>query len=199
MPTNHCVVLCLYCGTTTEQLQAETRELRDENQRLKDENNRPKGEQSKPEVKAKGPKESNKNYSSETERKAPKKQIKSSKNALLKVDREKIIKYPQAELPFDSEFKGDQEVIVQDILLQTDNVLFQKQKYYSPSQGKTYLASLPSGYDGEFGPGVKDASDRPVLWRQHDSRKALRFFQQYGDFNVSRLFIKSASKNQLKF
>lgn len=29
-------------------------------------------------------------------------------------------------------FKGYEEVIVQDISLKTDNVLFRKQKYYSP-------------------------------------------------------------------
>ena len=34
-------------------------------------------------------------------------------------------------------------------------MLFRKQKYYSVSEGKTYLAALPAGYDGEFGPGVK--------------------------------------------
>ncbi len=138
-----------------EQLRAETKELRDENQRLKDENNRLKGEQGKPDIKANKPKELKENYSSEKERKIPKKHIKSSKNALIKIDREKIIECPQAELPFDAEFKGYEEVIVQDILLQTDNVLFRKQKYYSPSQNKTYLAPLPSGYDGEFGPGIK--------------------------------------------
>jgi hypothetical protein len=138
-----------------EQLQAETKELRSENQRLKSENNRLKGEQGQPEVKANRPKKSKENYSSEKERKTPKKHIKSSKNARLKVDREKIIEYPQAELPFDAEFKGYEEVIVQDILLKTDNVLFRKQKYYSPSQKKRYVSPLPSGYDGEFGPGVK--------------------------------------------
>jgi len=39
-----------------------------------------------------------------------------------------------------------QEVVVQDIKLTTDNVLFRKQKYYS-SEGKTYLAELPDGYE----------------------------------------------------
>jgi hypothetical protein len=58
-------------------------------------------------------------------------------------------------LPQDAQFKGYEEVIVQDISLKTDNVLFRKQKYYSPQTGKTYLAELPLGYDGEFGPGVK--------------------------------------------
>ena len=37
----------------------------------------------------------------------------------------------------------------------TDNILFRKQKYYSPSVGKTYVAELPLGYEGEFGPGIK--------------------------------------------
>jgi len=37
----------------------------------------------------------------------------------------------------------------------TDNVLFHKEKHYSPSEGKTYLAPLPVGYDGQFGPSLK--------------------------------------------
>jgi len=39
-------------------------------------------------------------------------------------------------LPVDAEFKGYEEVVVQDIKLTTDNVLFRKQKYYSPSEEK---------------------------------------------------------------
>jgi len=38
-------------------------------------------------------------------------------------------------LPVDAEFKG-YEVVVQDIKLTTDNVLFRKQKYYSPQREK---------------------------------------------------------------
>jgi hypothetical protein len=34
-------------------------------------------------------------------------------------------------------------------------VKFRKEKYYAPSTGKTYLAPLPDGYHGEFGPTVK--------------------------------------------
>ncbi|MEG4507052.1 hypothetical protein QUA81_25690 [Microcoleus sp. F6_B4] len=37
----------------------------------------------------------------------------------------------------------------------TDNILCRKQKYYSPSVGKTYVAELPLGYEGEFGLGIK--------------------------------------------
>jgi len=73
----------------------------------------------------------------------------------IKIDRQQILEYPQDLLPVDAEFKGYEEVVVQDIKLTTDNVLFRKQKYYSPSEGKTYLAELPDGYEGEFGPGIK--------------------------------------------
>jgi hypothetical protein len=47
------------------------------------------------------------------------------------------------------------EVIIQDIILATDNVLYRKEKYYSPLEGMTYLAERPCGYEGEFGLGIK--------------------------------------------
>jgi len=137
-----------------EQLKAEVKELRAENQELKDENNRLKGEKGQPEIKA-NKKELTNNNSSEQERKVPKKHSKGSKNGRIKIDREQIVEYPQDKLPADAEFKGYQEVIIQDISLTTDNVLFRKEKYYSPTSRKTYLAELPCGYEGEFGPGLK--------------------------------------------
>ncbi|HEX3640151.1 MAG TPA: hypothetical protein VHV10_02555, partial [Ktedonobacteraceae bacterium] len=51
-------------------------------------------------------------------------------------------------LPYD-------DVVVQDIEVRTDNVQFRKEKYYSPSQKRTYLADLPAGYHGQFGPRVR--------------------------------------------
>ncbi|MBN3945278.1 MAG: hypothetical protein HWQ38_01815, partial [Nostoc sp. NMS7] len=137
-----------------EQLHSKIKDLEEENQKLRDENNHLKGEQGKPDIKPnlKGFK---KDHSSEKERKTPSSHSKSSKKANIKIDRSEIVEYPQSELPEDAQFKGYEEVIVQDIFLKTDNVLFRKQKYYSPQTGKTYLAKLPLGYDGEFGPGVK--------------------------------------------
>ncbi|MEY3223232.1 MAG: transposase [Cuspidothrix sp.] len=137
-----------------EQLELEVKELREENQQLRDENNRLKGEQGKPEIKP-SKKGFTSNHSSEKERQTPKKHSKGGKKASIKIDRKEIVEYPQELLPADAQFKGYEEVIVQDITLKTDNVLFQKEKYYSPSEGKTYLAELPSGYKGEFGPGIK--------------------------------------------
>lgn len=40
-------------------------------------------------------------------------------------------------LPQDAEFKGHEDVVVQDILLRTDNILFHKQKYYAASTRRT--------------------------------------------------------------
>jgi len=44
---------------------------------------------------------------------------------------------------------------VQDLQVKTENVRFYKEKYYSASRHKTYLAQLPPGYAGQFGPGIK--------------------------------------------
>lgn len=145
-----------------EEQQVEIKELKEENQKLRDENNRLKGEEGKPDIKANKNIGFKNNHSSEKQRKTPARHHKRSKNETLKVDREEIVTYPKEKLPPDAEFKGyvrgasrREDVIVQDILLKPDNVLFRKQKYYSPQTGKTYLAPLPFGYDGEFGPGIK--------------------------------------------
>jgi len=53
------------------------------------------------------------------------------------------------------EFKGYQRVVVQGILIKTDNVEYKKEVYYSPSQNKTYIGKLPIGVKGEFSPEIK--------------------------------------------
>lgn len=52
-------------------------------------------------------------------------------------------------------FKGYQSVIVQEIEIHPDNIEFKKEVYYSPLMKKTFIASLPLGYQGEFGPNIK--------------------------------------------
>ncbi len=138
-----------------EELNSKVIDLEQENQKLRDEINRLKGEQGKPDIKGKKPRGFNNDYSSEKERKTAKKHSKSRKTKSIKIDREEILECEPEKLPADAEFKGYEEVIVQDIKLSTDNILFRKQKYYSPSERKTYLAELPPGYSGEFGPGIK--------------------------------------------
>jgi FtsZ-binding cell division protein ZapB len=137
-----------------EEVKQENRTLRDENQRLRDENNRLKGEQSKPTIKANTPKTAAPDYSSERERHQPQERGKRGKRAPISVDREQVLTVEPATLPPDAEFKGYEEVVVQDVVIRTDNVLFRKQKFYSLAERCTYLAELPAGYTGEFGPGI---------------------------------------------
>jgi hypothetical protein len=136
-----------------EQLSGRLREAQAEIQRLRDENNRLKGEQGKPEIK--GDAETPKDHSSEQERKKPRKRQAKKKTVTIVIDRKEVVQVDQAILPEDAIFKGYEENVVQDILMKTDNVCFLKEKYYSPSLGRTYLAEMPSGYAGQFGPGVK--------------------------------------------
>jgi len=47
------------------------------------------------------------------------------------------------------------KIRIQDILIRPNNTKFRLERYYSPSEQKTYLAERPKGYDGEFGPEIK--------------------------------------------
>jgi hypothetical protein len=71
------------------------------------------------------------------------------------VDREEMCPVDTALLPGDAEFKGYDEKIVQDLLIKTDNVRFQRELYYSPSLKKSYRAQVPQGYEGGYGPHIK--------------------------------------------
>lgn len=138
-----------------ERLVSEVERLSRENQRLRDENNRLKGEQGKPAVKGNRKSVKGEDYSSETERRQAKPHQQRGKNERIVIDRAEIIAYPPDQLPGDAEFKGYAEVLVQDLTVTTDNVLFRKERYYSPSEEKTYVAELPLGFAGAFEPGLK--------------------------------------------
>ena len=109
-------------------------------QRLRDEVNRLKGEQGKPKIPGNKPPGAPKDHSSERERRKPKDRSKSKKLDKIEINREVDLKVDPATLPADAEFKGHEDVTVQDLIFQSDNILFHKEKYYSPSEGKTYLA-----------------------------------------------------------
>lgn len=96
--------------------------------------------------------------SSEKQRAEPPETSKSGKGSKLdriRIDREEVLKLDRTALPPDAAFKGYEEVVVQELRISTDNVRFRKEKYYAASSGKTYLAPLPPGYAGEFGPNLK--------------------------------------------
>ena len=140
-----------------ECLNQENEILKIENQKLRDENNLLKGEQGKPNVRG-NKKGGQGNVSSESARKQREKKGErkpKTKKYKIKIDRTEICKVDQSELPNDAEFRGYETIVVQEILITTDNVEYKREKYYSPSENKTYLGEVPSGVKGEFGPGIR--------------------------------------------
>ncbi len=142
----------IYLMNVVEAQQATIEEQAEKIQRQSDEINRLKGEQGKPKIKAN---KSAPNLSSEKERRESQPRHKESKQAKIRIDRVEVLKVDQERLPPDAQFKGYEEVIVQDLEIRTDNIQFRKEKYYSPRNQQTYLADLPAGYKGQFGPGVR--------------------------------------------
>jgi Transposase IS66 family len=142
----------LYLMNLVEKLSAKVEEQAEEIERLRDENNRLKGEQGQAKIKANKPA---RELSSEKERRESKPHHKENKQAKIRIDRVEVLKVDQQRLPPDAQFKGYEEVIVRDIEFRTENIQFRKEKYYSPNHQQTYLAELPAGYKGQFGPGVR--------------------------------------------
>jgi len=140
-----------HLSNLVEALYQENLSLKAENQRLKDEINRVKGEKGKPDIKPKSPPKKD-----EPDKKPnPKKQWeKQSKLDKVKIDNTKTIKYEGA-LPDDAQHKGYRSVVIQDIIITTNNIEFQLERFYSPSEGKTYEAPVPDYIDGEFGASLK--------------------------------------------
>jgi hypothetical protein len=163
-----------------ETLKTENQELRDQNQRLRDEINRLKGEQGKPNIKPNRQKRVSSDHSSEQERRKPKKRRKRRKLDKIKINRIEELDVEPERLPEDAKFKDYEEVTVQDLSIHTDNVLFRKRKYYSASEGKTYQAELPSGYEGEFGPGIKSLAIVMHFGMQTTEPKIREFFGHFG-------------------
>jgi hypothetical protein len=135
-----------------ETLSAQVSELTAANQRLRDENNRLKGEQGKPRIL---PNKPTTDLSSEKERRQSRPRTKHSKQDQIQIDRVEDLKVDKTLLPKDAVFKGYEQIVIQDVKFQTDNVCFRREKYYSPGQQRTYLAPMPAGYKGQFGPAVK--------------------------------------------
>lgn len=163
-----------------EQLSSSLREAHVEIQKLRDENNRLKGEQGKPKIKANVKVEAPKSHSSEKERHKVRQRHGKKKQASIVINREEVRMVDSAVLPADAIFKGYEENVVQDILLKTDNVRFLKEKYYSPSLGRTYLAELPTGYEGQFGPGIKALSIALYHGGLMSEPKLLEFWENVG-------------------
>jgi hypothetical protein len=139
-----------------ERLSQENEKFKTEHQKLRDEISLLKGEQPKPKIR--GNKKPGENISSEKERKKrkiKKKKKSKAKKSKIKIDRTKVCEVDQSKLPQDAVFKGYESVIVQEILITTDNIEYKKEVFYSPTENKTYVGQLPAAVTGEFGPGVR--------------------------------------------
>src|SRR2546430_4814381 len=177
-----------------EDVMADLRAAQAENQRLRDELNRLKGAQGAPTIKPNTPQPPPKNHSSDQERRKPKTWSKDRKTDRIAIDREQVVQVDPTHLPPDAVFKGYEDVVVQDVIFRTDNVLFHKEKFYSPSQHQTYLASLPQGYRGQFGPGIKSLALVFYFGAQMSEPKVAELLRSVGvqisDGQVSNLLIK---------
>lgn len=181
-----------------EGLQAENQALRKEVAELRDEVNRLKGEQGRPQIKPDKKKGQGTDHSSEKERQRPKSWRKGGKNDQIRIDREERLSVDKSQLPADAEFKGYVENIVQDLRIGTDNVLFVKEKYSSPSERQVYVPPLPAGYDGQFGPGIRSLVVTLYYAGGMTESKILEFLTQFGisisTGQISNLLVKDQDR-----
>ena len=83
-----------------------------------------------------------------------KKRNRKAKLPEISIDRREQCPVDKTLLPDDAKSKGHEFKVVQDVIIKTDNVEFQREVYHSPSLKKTYLGPIPLGYEGDFGPHI---------------------------------------------
>jgi predicted GNAT family acetyltransferase len=169
-------------------------------EQLRDEINKLKGENGTPKFKAKAPINDKDEIKLESNKKE---RIKRSKVDRIKIDRTETIKLDKTGLPDDLEFKGYAEKIVQNILIKTDNVLYRFEKYYSPSEGKTYTAEV-EGNQAATGFGAETKALISTLYYENrvTENKIASFLNSNGlhisEGTVSNILIKEQSETLSK-
>ena len=170
-------------------------EFKKEKQKLKDEMQRLKGEKGKPHFKPNVPSQ---NGTPPGFRKKSKKWKKKRKKSRIKIDRVEPLFVDRDMLPEDVEFKGYRSVVVQNIKFVTDNVKYLIERYYSPSEKKTYEAKLPDEVDGEFGPDLKAYIVSQYFSCRVPENKILRALTEAGIIiskgQISNIITKSRAK-----
>ena len=185
-----------------EGVATEIEELKGEVQKLRDENNRLKGEQGKPDIKANKKKAAD--ISSEAERKQAqadastdvatggaevgddasdkKKRNREPKLPKIKIDHIQICPLVKDGLPDDLKFTGYEDVVIQDMIIRTNNVQYRREVYYSPSQKKFFSAELPDDVrgQGQFGPGIRSLIPFFKTEGGMSEKRILGFFQNFG-------------------
>jgi hypothetical protein len=184
------LIECL-CAIIIEQNET-IQELRDEINRLKGEKGAPKFKPGKKETKEK-------EGLARMERGEKNEWNKGTKAEKIKVDRTVIIELDRTGLPEDIEFKGYEERIIQNIIIQTDNVMYRLEKYYCPSLKKTYTAEMDESLKGtEFGPETKALISTLYYENRVTENKITAFLNANGlhisEGTVSNILIKEQSE-----
>jgi hypothetical protein len=128
----------------------ENKELKNLIQTLKDEIRRLKGEKGRPTIKPSLPDDP-----PVTKKQRRSRKWKKSKKTITITRRERLPINKEL-LPKDARYKGTRRIVIQDLRIESDNVEFELERYYSVRERKTYESQLPPGYDGSsFGPGIR--------------------------------------------
>jgi hypothetical protein len=126
-------------------------------------------------------------------------QHRESKTDHIKIDREEVCRLNRVGLPDDLVFKDYEEIVIQELIIKTDNVKYIRERFYSPSTGMSYLADLPVGVQdkGRYAPGIR--SMIPILRTECNmSIKATHgFFTNFG-VDVSKTYITKIFTNKFQ-
>jgi len=136
-------------------LKAENAELRDEIARLK-------GLKGRPQIKPSGM-EKTTEAPAKGDRKIGRR---GAKRAKLTITETKVVKAEN--IPAGARFKGYEEFVVQDLIVQARTVLYRRERWLSAT-GETIVAPLPAGITSHFGPELK----RFVLAQYHQGQTTM--------------------------
>lgn len=126
-------------------------------------------------------------HSSEAERRGTEQERewrKSAKNDQLVIDREVLLDQIP-DLPPDAVLIGYEDRVFQDLVLVRCNTRFRRARYWSRRMGKSYLAPLPAGYAGQFGPGIRTLA-LSLAYGANVSQPLLHGFFRQAGCNVSK-------------
>jgi hypothetical protein len=199
-----------------ERVGSENEEWRAENQELKDAMNILKGEQGKPKVKGnkkaddkggddKGGEDKgggDGDVSSEVDRKSrkpPSKKKSKAKKHKITIDHTEFCEVDKSSLPEDAKFKDYRSVIVQEIIIKTNNIEYKKEIYYSVSENKTYSGQLPLGVEGEFGSGIKALVYTQKHIANMSEPKIKEFLENMGIYISAATISRILTKNNALF
>jgi hypothetical protein len=179
-----------------ERVVSENNSLETEVQQLQDEVNRLKGEKGKPVIKANKNTQKSADISSEKERKKAEadadasegiegnseKRNRQPKLSKIKIDQTITCPLDKTGLPDDLVSKGYSDIIIQDIIIQSNNIKYRRAAYYSPSENKSYYGALPEGVQdqGEYGVGIRSLIPILKIACRMTEKPIIEFFENFG-------------------